>query len=296
MVKLGFHSKAKDWLLKAWLNVCVAVQKGRPLTLVDLYAGDGEVWADDRPDGVIERWEGSSVRMAAAAAKATGGKVRVVVNEISATAFGKLLVQLRPYEEVVAAHFNLDARTGIDSILSTLVPNHHNFVFVDPFSPTEIDVPTLRKVASVTTPGYYAEKTFTRRPEIMFTFMPSALWRAPEGLADRFFGPFDWRTSFRDAKEQDGLPTAECYVTALAASMLDLYPGPCWTYEVKSPKGPIVYYVVFWSTHPLANELYPKIRQYAYRYQSQDVLGKFITLKERVRAIGVKGRPIEGYP
>ena len=292
MVKLGIASKAKDWLLAAWLNVCVSVQKGRPITLVDLYAGDGEVQAS-LPDGTTETWAGSSVRMAEAAARATHGGVHLFVNEAGKRNYKRLLERLEPYKKVVAGSFNLDARVAVDEILPRLNPKHHNFVFIDPYSTAEIDLPTIRRVASVSMLDSYREKIFTRRPEIMFTFMTSGMPRVDESYHDKFFKGFDWRAPFhldRDA----GYPASYSFITALSTAMVDFYAN-LWQFEVKSPKGPVIYYILFWATHPLANELFPKIQRYAYRHRDQDVLRKYVTLERRVAAIGKRGKTLEAF-
>ena len=60
----------------------------------------------------------------------------------------------------------------------------------------------------------------------------------------------------------------------------------------KSPKGPIVYFLVFWATHPLAQKIFPEVTRYAYRHRDEDVIRRWVQMEARVRALGRKGKDI----
>src|SRR5439155_3124005 len=122
-----------------------------------------------------------------------------------------------------------------------------NFVFVDPFGHSDIDVKTLRKIAALSMPDKYLGTSFIRRPEIMFTFMTSGMQQSMSEAAiesiDRFFGNRLWRERVARNKN-DGAPMYEGVLEALMFAMNDLYAISEQTnqiYEVRTPRGQLVY-------------------------------------------------------
>jgi len=296
---VSYHSKAKDWLLTAWLGVCTKVQKRpRRLTLMDLYAGDG-LNRCQLPDGSTESWPGSAIRMANAAKSAMHGEVRVILNEMDTERNHALRLALADYAGLVDPPVGKDSIQSIETFASMLVPQDHNFVFLDPFSHSGIRVDTLRTIASVSTPDQYHGKDFVRRPEIMFTFMTSGMQQSLAEQAipslDLFYGGSYWRTHVERARNE-GVPVYVGFLGALMEAMNDLYPVAQDTvkvYSVRVPRGPLVYFLVFFATHPLAKNLYDKIRDYAYTHQRADVIRKWTQIEDRTKALGPRGKPID---
>jgi len=301
-VQVGYHSKAKDWLLNAWLDVCVKVKKGgtyRDTVLVDLYAGDG-INETTLPDGSVESWPGSSLRMTEAARADPHGRTKVIVNEADPVKYEALMEHLRPYEDVVLADFHEAAKQALPKILSQLNPHDHNFFFVDPYSHAETDVDMLRSIGSFAEKDRYRGRLIVRRPEVLYTFMTSGLQQSMAGQAqasiDKFFqGRVDWRAEVEGAAGM-GYPAYDGFLVALLKSLDDIYPASTHSsFEVKSPRGTIVYFMVFWATHPLALKIFPQVTQYAYLHRDQDIIRRWVEMDKRVKALGKKGRGIEDW-
>lgn len=297
-MEVEYHSKAKDWLLNAWLDVCVKVKKGgtiRDTVLVDLYAGDG-LNETTLPDGSRVTWPGSSVRMAVAARQDPRHRTRVIVNEKDPDNYAALVKRVEPHRSLVTT-YNEDAAKALPDILSDLVPHDHNFFFVDPFRHSDANIELLRTIGSLAEHDTYRGESIVRRPEILYTFMTSgmqlSLAEQAQSSIDRFYGGIvDWRMHFQEA-EENGLPAYDGFLAALLTAMRDQFPTRAHNlFEVKSPKGPIVYFLVFWATHPLAQKIFPDVSRYAYRHRDEDVIRLWIELKERVRALGRKGKGI----
>ncbi|TLZ65058.1 MAG: three-Cys-motif partner protein TcmP [Methanobacteriota archaeon] len=300
-MEVGIHSRAKDWLLRAWLDVCVKVKaKGtyRDTVLIDLYAGDGENTAS-LPDGQRETWPGSSVRMAEAAQQDPNQRTRVIVNEKDPGKYSSLLQRIKAHPAVVTT-YNEDARTILPTVLAALNPHDHNFFFIDPFSHSEADVNVLREIGSLSQTDVYRGVEITRRPEIMYTFMTSGLQQSlaekAQSSIDRFFDwTVDWRAKLSDATTA-GLPAYDGFLQALLESMDLWYPaGSHSLFEVKSPRGTVVYFMVFWATHPLAQKIFPQVARYALRYRDHDLIRRWVEVEQRVKAVGKKGKTLEAF-
>jgi three-Cys-motif partner protein len=301
-VRVGYHSKAKDWLLHAWLDVCVKVKKKgtlRDTVLIDLYAGDG-VNETTLQDGTRETWPGSSVRMVDAASQDPHRRTMVIINEKDRNNYNAVMERLDSNRDVILASYNRDAKEILPVILSQLDAHDHNFFFVDPYSHSEADVNLLRSVGSLSEEDRYKGRPIARRPEILYTFMTSGLQQSMAEQAqksiDRFYeGGASWREEVEGAQGM-GYPVYDGFLVALLKSVADLYPIPSHNvFEVKSPRGTVVYFMVFWATHPLAQKIFPEVTSYAYVHRNEDVIRRWVEIDRRVKALGKKGRRITDW-
>ncbi len=294
-MKVKYYAKAKDWILRSWIDICKKVHKNKRsgVTFIDLYAGDG-VCECDLPSDDVEKWPGSALRAAVAGCSGVA-EISVIVNEKNRANFSLLEDRLSEYGDCVKAMYNADARYAIDEILESLDPAGHNFFFLDPFGHSDIDMELVRKVSSFGGKREkYKDDFFFRRPEMLLNFPSKGMARCVGAQeydsVNRFFGHEDWLPFVIDSKEKYGEAWSYYLTQQVLAELAEFYPQ----HEKRSCQIPFeiinqqnktnMYWLLMFTTHPLARSIYSNFIKYAERFLENDVLRKWVEIREIARA------------
>lgn len=301
-MQVNYYAKAKDWILRGWIEICKKVHKGKRsgVTFVDLYAGDG-ICECELPTGEVEKWPGSAIR-AAMAGSSGEAEISVIVNEKDKKIFKSLEKSLQEYESCVKSKFNGDARDVIDEILGCLDPAGHNFFFVDPFGHSDVNMNLLSKIARFGEKRQkYQDVWYTRRPEMLFNFPSSGMARCigthAESSIDEFFGHHEWAEFIEKRKNKFGdhahysltlqvLSDMSYYVPGFEAKKREQFPFEVVNQQTKAN----MYWLLMFASHPLARRIYPSFLGYAHKFFEMDVLGKWVEVREiaKARQKGIK--------
>lgn len=294
-MKVQYYAKAKDWILGSWIEICKKVHKNkrRGVTFIDLYAGDG-VCECTLPSNDVEKWPGSALRAAMAGCSGEAD-ISVIVNEKNDTVFRSLESRLSEYGDCVKGLYNEDARNVIDEILDSLDPAGHNFFFLDPYGHGDIDMELIRKVSSFGGKREkYKDDYFTRRPEMLLNLPSKGMARCVGAQeydsVSRFFGHEDWLPFVIESREKYGEAWSYYLTLQVLEELSEFYPQ----HERKSCQIPfevinqqnktIMYWLLMFTTHPLARGIYSNFIKYAERFRENDVLRKWVEIREIAKA------------
>jgi len=265
MVEVKYHTKLKHRLLGGYLSVCARYVKSnrkRCFVVVDLFAGDGKSECSE----VNEEWEGSSQIISKWVSRC-GENSYCILNERNKDLIPVLKENTKKYCEYIKEIYNKDANIIYKEILNKHIPlDSHSIFLLDPYNHGELSFSTIEGIAKHSEPGVYygregKEKiNFIRRPELIINFPLYTIlvsMTQNQDLITAYLGTDEWIEAIEKAKRES--KSQEGVLLDIFKKQLAKYYGDkgivsirIQTLKTNSP----VYYLIFTSTHPLANKIH----------------------------------------
>ena len=301
-MNVKYHSWAKHVFLCSYLQACEKIYKYRPRTIrfyySDLFAGDG-ICKCKLPTGDVEEWDGSAKSALYYCSNMGDSFCGAFFNDYERVDDLYKNIRHLVKERNKIHFFSKRADEVVDEILSMIPSNSQSFFFLDPEAHSDLSWKTIEKIANHTSRGEYKGEKFTRRPEIMVNLMTMGMQRnykkpSNHDVITKALGTYEWKNEVEKCLKE-GEPVYLAFERVFGKQLRRLYRDPLikdekkqpfpYSFQVKTAKNQVIYYMFFISSHPLANQMFKKLLPYMERYKKRR-LAEFVIWK--ARASGIK--------
>lgn len=257
-MKVASHTSLKHRMLGMYFLICRQVAKNRTLYYVDLYAGDGEAECDEAP---IPKWKCPFIQSLLEHAKKGSIKLKCFLNELDTKDEGyyeKLKRNVISYNEFIIGLTKEDANTVYKKALEKIPRDEWSIFFLDPYQHDHLHWKTLEEISKHE--AYDATSACKRKPELIINLMTYTMQRAfkfnPEGIT-KALGTEEWKDRITSRTEEEKIHEIFADIFIKQLEKLGYYVNS-FCIKQTPPNNNILYYIVFASAIPNANEIITK--------------------------------------
>lgn len=255
-MKVEPHTSLKHRMLGAYFKICRQVAKNRPLYYVDLYSGDGEAECDEAP---IKKWKCPFIRSLLEHAKKGEIQLNCFLNELDRGNYEVLKKNVGEYEKFIIGLTQNDANIAYRDALAKVPNSSWSIFFLDPCKYSELDWKTIEGLSKHT--GNDPISKCVRKPELIINLMTITMQRAfksdPEGIT-KSLGGEEWKERVENMSKT-GEKAHEIFSDIFTRKLetLGYYVNPICVTQTP-PNSNVLYYMIFASSIPNANEIIAK--------------------------------------
>lgn len=256
-MKVAPHSSLKHRMLGMYFKICRQVAKNRTLYYIDLFAGDGEAECDEAP---LKKWKCPFIQSLLEHAKNGEIKLKCFFNEMDPENKGyykKLKKNLTGYEDFVLDITKEDANDIYRKILKKVPKKEWSIFFLDPCKHNDLSWKTIEEISKHEV--YDSISDCKRKPELIINLMTISMQRAykydPDGVT-KALGTNEWKDIVTTNEENK---LHEIFSSIFIKKLENLgYTVNSFCIKQTPPNENVLYYMVFASTIPNANEIISK--------------------------------------
>lgn len=254
-MKVAPHTSLKHRMLGAYFLICRQVAKTRVLHYVDLYAGDGEAECENAP---LQKWKSPFIKCLLEHAVRETIKLKCFLNELNKEYFAVLKKNVAQYEKFIIGLTNKNANVVYSEILQQVPKDEWSIFFLDPYSYSDLDWKTIEEISKHE--GLDITSRCKRKPELIINLMTYTMQRAfksdPTGIT-KALGTDEWKSKIE--KKMVGEKVHQIF-SDIFIKRLEMLGYTVNSFCIKQtlPNNNILYYIIFASSVPNANEIITK--------------------------------------
>ena len=248
------HTSLKHRMLGMYFLICRQVAKYRTLYYVDLFAGDGEAECDEAP---LKKWECPFIKALLQHAKKGNIKLKCFLNELDPEDKGyykKLKQNVAGFKDFIIDLTQEDANIVYKKALKNIPKDEWSIFFLDPFKYSDLDWKTIEEISKHE--SYDSVSKCKRKPELIINLMTTTMQRAfkydSKGIT-KALGTEEWKDRVTVNEEEK---IHEIFSDIFIKRLEKLgYFVNSFCIKKTPPAENILYYMIFASTIPNANEI-----------------------------------------
>lgn len=256
-MKVAPHTALKHRMLGMYFKICREVAKDRKLYYVDLYTGDGEAECDESP---IKKWKCPFIKGLLEHAKKGEIKLNCFLNELDPKKegyFDKLVENVKEFRNSINSLTKEDANSVYKKILSQIPATEWSLFFLDPFKHNDLKWQTIEGISKHE--GFDKVSNCKRKPELIINLMTVTMQRTTESNPDAIteaLGTDEWKERIRGQTEE---LMHEIFLEIFTKQLEKLgYSVSSICVKQTPPNGNVLYYLLFASAIPGANQIIAK--------------------------------------